>query len=63
MERDGAEAAERARLLVALAVICAVLGDLAREIDYLERALGLYVELGDDEQARRCTRGSGWPTR
>ena len=63
MERDGTEAAERARLLVALAVVCAVLGDLAREIDYLERALGIYVGLGDEDETRRCTRGSGWPTR
>ena len=51
MERDGTEAAERARLLVALAVVCAVLGDLARQIDYLERALGIFVGLGDDDGA------------
>ena len=51
MERAGTEPAERARLLEALAVVCAVLGDLARQIGYLERALGLYVELGDDERA------------
>jgi DNA-binding SARP family transcriptional activator len=53
MERSGTAAAERARLLVALAVVCAVLGDLAREIDYLERALDIYVELGDDEGAAK----------
>ncbi len=53
MERAGAEPAERARLLVALAVIYAVLGNLARQIAHLERALALYVELGDDEQAAR----------
>ena len=53
MERDGTEAAERARLLVALAVVCAVLGDLAREIDYLERALGIYVGLGDEDEAAK----------
>ena len=53
MERSGTEAADRARLLVALAVVCAVLGDLAREIDYLERALDIYVELGDDEGAAK----------
>ena len=53
MERDGTGPAERARLLVALAVVCAVVGDLAREIDYLERALGIYVALGDDEQGAK----------
>ena len=53
MDRAGAPPAERARLLVALAVICAVTGDLARQIRYLERALELYSELGDDEQAAR----------
>ncbi|MBL7524433.1 AAA family ATPase, partial [Frankia sp. CNm7] len=51
MERAGAEPADRARLLVTLAVVCAVLGDLAREIDYLERALDLYLGLADDERA------------
>jgi DNA-binding SARP family transcriptional activator/tetratricopeptide (TPR) repeat protein len=51
MERAGTEPAERARLLEALAVVCAVLGDLARQIGYLERALGLYAELGDGERA------------
>jgi tetratricopeptide (TPR) repeat protein len=51
MERAGTEPAERARLLLALAVIAAVVGDLGGEIGHLERALDLYVELGDDERA------------
>jgi tetratricopeptide (TPR) repeat protein len=54
MERAGTEPAERARLLLALAVISAVVGDLAGEIAYLERALKLYVELGDDERAAQA---------
>ena len=41
----------RARLLVALAELMAVTGDLGRQIAYLERALALYVELRDDERA------------
>src|SRR5215207_6434006 len=51
MERAGADPAARARLGVALAEIAAVVGDLARQIGHLERALGLYIELGDDERA------------
>jgi DNA-binding SARP family transcriptional activator/tetratricopeptide (TPR) repeat protein len=54
MERAGTDPAERARLLPALAVISAVVGDLAGEIAYLERALELYVELGDDERAAQA---------
>ena len=51
MERAGADPAARARLGVALAEIAAVLGDLDRQIRHLERALGLYTELGDEERA------------
>ena len=51
MERIGADAAARARLLVALAELMAVTGDLGRQIAYLERALALYIELRDDERA------------
>src|SRR5215207_8672447 len=51
MERAGADPAARARLGVALAEIAAVVGDLARQIGHLERALGLYIELGDEERA------------
>ncbi len=41
----------RAELLVALAELMAVTGDLGRQIQYLERALALYSELRDDERA------------
>ncbi len=51
MERTGADAAVRAQLLVALAELMAVTGDLGRQIEYLERALALYTELRDDERA------------
>jgi DNA-binding SARP family transcriptional activator/tetratricopeptide (TPR) repeat protein len=51
MERAGTEPTERARLLVALADVSAVVGDLAPQIGHLERALDLYIELGDDERA------------
>ena len=47
---DGREA-ERARLLVALADLMVVAGDLARQIAYLEQALALHETLGDDERA------------
>jgi DNA-binding SARP family transcriptional activator/tetratricopeptide (TPR) repeat protein len=50
MDRAGSHPAERARLLVALAVVAAVVGDLARQIAYLEQALDLYAELGDAER-------------
>jgi tetratricopeptide (TPR) repeat protein len=51
MDRLGRDAAERARLLVALSELMAVVGDLGRQIAYLERALALYEELGDEERA------------
>ena len=50
MDRVGADAAARARLLVALADLMTVTGDLGRQIAYLERALALYTELRDDER-------------
>ena len=50
MDRTGADAAVRAALLVALAELMAVIGDLGRQISYLEQALALYTELGDDER-------------
>ena len=51
MERIDGLAAERARLLVALAELMVVVGDLDRQIAYLEQALALYKELGDTEHA------------
>jgi DNA-binding SARP family transcriptional activator/tetratricopeptide (TPR) repeat protein len=51
MERLGGLAAERARLLVALADLMVVVGDLDRQIAHLERALALYEELADAERA------------
>jgi DNA-binding SARP family transcriptional activator/exonuclease VII small subunit len=51
MDRLGRDPAERARLLVALSELMAVVGDLGRQIEHLERALALYEELGDEERA------------
>jgi DNA-binding SARP family transcriptional activator/tetratricopeptide (TPR) repeat protein len=51
MQRAGADTAARARLLMALGDLSAVVGDLARQIRYLERALALWSELGDHERA------------
>ncbi len=51
LARAGGREAERAGLLVALADLMAVAGDLARQIAYLEQALALHEELGDDERA------------
>ena len=50
LERTGAGAEVRAGLLVGLAELMAVIGDLGRQISYLERALALYAELRDDER-------------
>jgi tetratricopeptide (TPR) repeat protein len=50
MERAGADPAERGRLLLALAEVCAVVGDLARQIGYLELARGLYTGMGDEQR-------------
>ena len=63
MERAGAEPAERARLLVALAVIYAVIGNLARP-DRPPRA-GPRPSTSSWATTSRplgCTRGSAWPT-
>jgi tetratricopeptide (TPR) repeat protein len=51
MARTGGREPERARLLVALADLMVVVGDLPRQIDCLEQALALYERLGDDERA------------
>lgn len=50
MERAGAEPAHRARLLIGLAELAVVVGDLPRHIAYLERALALTQALGDPER-------------
>ncbi|HEX5621410.1 MAG TPA: AAA family ATPase, partial [Solirubrobacteraceae bacterium] len=54
MDRAAADPATRARLLVALADLMAVIGDLGRQISCLERALALYRELGDEERAAQA---------
>jgi tetratricopeptide (TPR) repeat protein len=51
MARSGGRDVERARLLVALADMMVVVGDLGRQIDYLEEALRLYEGTGDEERA------------
>jgi DNA-binding SARP family transcriptional activator/tetratricopeptide (TPR) repeat protein len=51
MERAGGLEAERARLLVALGELMVVVGDLRRQISYLEWARALYERLGDTERA------------
>jgi DNA-binding SARP family transcriptional activator/tetratricopeptide (TPR) repeat protein len=51
MERSGGQDAGRGRLLVALAELMVVVGDLGRQIAYLEAALTLYDRLGDTERA------------
>jgi DNA-binding SARP family transcriptional activator/tetratricopeptide (TPR) repeat protein len=51
MERIGAPPAHRARLAIALADLMVVVGDLGRQIAYLERALELSDALGDEERA------------
>jgi DNA-binding SARP family transcriptional activator/tetratricopeptide (TPR) repeat protein len=50
MARAPGRKSERAGLLIALAELMVVVGDLARQIDYLERALALYEESGDAER-------------
>ena len=51
MGRAGGYEVERAGLLVALADMMVVVGDLGRQISYLEQALALYEELGNEERA------------
>jgi DNA-binding SARP family transcriptional activator/tetratricopeptide (TPR) repeat protein len=50
---DGREA-ERARLLVALAELMVVMGDVGRHITFLEQALAMYDELGDVRRAAQA---------
>jgi tetratricopeptide (TPR) repeat protein len=54
MERVGAPGADRARLAVALADLMVVVGDLDRQIAYLEHALELSETLGDEERAAQA---------
>jgi tetratricopeptide (TPR) repeat protein len=54
MDRAEAPAADRARLLVRLADMTAIVGEVGPQIDYLERALALYSELGDEEHAAQA---------
>jgi tetratricopeptide (TPR) repeat protein len=51
MERAGGLAEERARLLIALGTLMVVADDAGRHIGYLERALALYEQLGDERRA------------
>jgi DNA-binding SARP family transcriptional activator/tetratricopeptide (TPR) repeat protein len=51
MERAGGQDAGRGRLLVLLGELMVVVGDLGRQIAYLEAALALYERLGDRERA------------
>ena len=53
MTRAGARERERADLLVALGDLMVVVGDLGRQIRYLEQALELYDALGDRERSAR----------
>jgi DNA-binding SARP family transcriptional activator/tetratricopeptide (TPR) repeat protein len=51
MERAGGRDSERAQLLVTVAELMLVIGDLDQRIAYLERALQLYEKLADAEHA------------
>jgi DNA-binding SARP family transcriptional activator len=51
MDRAGGRERKRAQLLVGIAELMVVIGDLDRQIAYLERALALYDRLGDTERA------------
>jgi tetratricopeptide (TPR) repeat protein len=53
MTRAGGRERERADLLVALGDLMVVVGDLGRQIAYLEQALALYDALGDRERSAR----------
>ena len=53
LDRSDGDPELRARLLVNLADLMVVAGDLGRQISYLERALALRERLGDDEQTAR----------
>jgi DNA-binding SARP family transcriptional activator/ATP/maltotriose-dependent transcriptional regulator MalT len=54
MSRAGDREPDRAGLLVALADLMAVTGDLGRQIDYLEQALEAYERLADSERAAQA---------
>jgi DNA-binding SARP family transcriptional activator/tetratricopeptide (TPR) repeat protein len=54
MARAGGREAERARLLVALAELMVVIGDVGRHIAFLEQALAMYDELGDARRAAQA---------
>ncbi len=54
LARAGGRERERADLLIALADLMVVVGDLGRQIDCLEQALALYVGLGDEERAAQA---------
>jgi DNA-binding SARP family transcriptional activator/tetratricopeptide (TPR) repeat protein len=63
MERGGGAAVpDQARLLVALGELMVVAGDPGRHIGYLERALALYEELGDEQRAAQVHSrlGTAW---
>jgi DNA-binding SARP family transcriptional activator len=53
MTRAGARERERADLRVALGDLMVLVGDLGRQIGYLEQALALYDALGDPERSAR----------
>jgi DNA-binding SARP family transcriptional activator/tetratricopeptide (TPR) repeat protein len=54
MARVGGWKHERAKLLIALGDLMVVVGDLGRQLAYLEQALALYDQLGDDERAAQA---------
>jgi DNA-binding SARP family transcriptional activator/tetratricopeptide (TPR) repeat protein len=54
MARIGGLEPERANLLVALGDLMVVVGDLGRQIAYLEQALAVYDRLGDGERAAQA---------
>jgi DNA-binding SARP family transcriptional activator/tetratricopeptide (TPR) repeat protein len=62
MARDGGRERERADLLVALADLMVVVGDLGRQIAYLDEALALYDALGDRGRAARAHSRLGMAT-
>jgi tetratricopeptide (TPR) repeat protein len=54
MARSGGSERERATLLLALGDLMVVVGDLGRQIAYLEQALALFDALGDSERAAQA---------
>jgi DNA-binding SARP family transcriptional activator/tetratricopeptide (TPR) repeat protein len=51
MARAGGHESERAQLLIGLAELMVAVGDVGRQISYLERALALYEQQGDARRA------------